>query len=49
MEFIHEGVALGVDLLILGLCVKEYISYKKNVQLLKVRKLRKIKSTIYHH
>ncbi|XP_073842026.1 mitochondrial E3 ubiquitin protein ligase 1 [Musca autumnalis] len=35
MEFIHEGVALGVDLLILGLCVKEYISYKKNVQLLK--------------
>ncbi|KAI8123418.1 Mitochondrial ubiquitin ligase activator of nfkb 1-A [Lucilia cuprina] len=35
MEFIHEGIALGVDLLILGLCVKEYVSYKKSVKLLK--------------
>lgn len=36
MDFIHEGIALGVDLLILGLCVKEYINYKKSVKLLKV-------------
>uniref|UniRef100_A0A1A9X0D7 RING-type E3 ubiquitin transferase n=1 Tax=Glossina brevipalpis TaxID=37001 RepID=A0A1A9X0D7_9MUSC len=35
MEFIHEGLALSVDLLILGLCVREYISYKKNVNLLR--------------
>ena len=36
MEFVHEGIALGVDLLILGLCMKEYVSYKKSVKLLKV-------------
>ncbi|XP_036336409.1 mitochondrial E3 ubiquitin protein ligase 1 [Rhagoletis pomonella] len=35
MEFLHETIALGVDLLILGLCVKEYVSYKKNVNCLK--------------
>lgn len=36
MEFLHESIALGVDLLILGLCVKQYVSYKKNVNSLKV-------------
>uniref|UniRef100_D3TMJ3 RING-type E3 ubiquitin transferase n=1 Tax=Glossina morsitans morsitans TaxID=37546 RepID=D3TMJ3_GLOMM len=35
MEFVHEGLALSVDLLILGLCVREYVSYKKNVNLLR--------------
>lgn len=35
MEFINEGIALGVDLLILGLCFKEYCNYKKNLQCLK--------------
>ncbi|EDV96805.1 mitochondrial E3 ubiquitin protein ligase 1 [Drosophila grimshawi] len=35
MDFIHESVALGVDLLILGLCVREYASYKNTVKVLK--------------
>ncbi|XP_037881750.1 mitochondrial E3 ubiquitin protein ligase 1 isoform X2 [Glossina fuscipes] len=35
MEFVHEGLALSVDLLILGLCVREYVSCKKHVNLLR--------------
>ncbi|XP_055373289.1 mitochondrial E3 ubiquitin protein ligase 1 [Condylostylus longicornis] len=35
MEFINEGIALGVDLLILGICLKEYYSYKSTLKSLK--------------
>lgn len=37
MEFLHEGIALGIDLVILRFCVKEYMGYKRNVNLLRVR------------
>lgn len=36
MDFLHESVALGVDLVILGLCVREYMQYKRTAQVLKV-------------
>lgn len=36
MEYLNELVALGVDGLILGLCLKEYFSYKKALDVLKV-------------
>lgn len=36
MEYLNELVALGVDGLILGLCLKEYFSYKKTLDVLKV-------------
>ncbi|XP_052847282.1 mitochondrial E3 ubiquitin protein ligase 1 [Drosophila gunungcola] len=35
MEFLHESIALGVDLLILGLCAREYVTYKRTAQVLK--------------
>lgn len=35
MEFIQEGICLGVDLLLLGICFKEYYNYKKTVSNLK--------------
>lgn len=35
MEFLHESVALGVDLLILGLCAREYVHYKRTAKVLK--------------
>ncbi|XP_037933704.1 mitochondrial E3 ubiquitin protein ligase 1 [Teleopsis dalmanni] len=35
MDFINEGIALGLDLLILGLCAREYVAYKQNIKLLK--------------
>ncbi|EDV38877.1 uncharacterized protein Dana_GF25023 [Drosophila ananassae] len=35
MDFLHESVALGVDLVILGLCVREYMQYKRTAQVLK--------------
>jgi len=37
MEFLHESVALGVDLLIFGLCAREYVHYKRTAKVLKVR------------
>ena len=37
MEYLNEGIALGVDLLILGICFKEYHSYKSTIKSLKVR------------
>lgn len=37
MEYLHELIALGVDGLILGLCLKEYFSYKKTLDVLKVK------------
>lgn len=36
MDFIHESVALGVDILILGLCVREYVHYKNTAKVLRV-------------
>lgn len=36
MDFVHESVALGVDLLILGLCVREYVNYKTTAKVLRV-------------
>lgn len=36
MDFFHESIALGVDLVILGLCAREYVHYKRTAQLLKV-------------
>lgn len=36
MEYLHELIALGVDGLILGLCLKEYFSYKRTLDILKV-------------
>lgn len=38
MDFVHEAVALGVDILILGLCVREYVNYKNTARVLKVRR-----------
>ncbi|XP_067647662.1 mitochondrial E3 ubiquitin protein ligase 1 [Eurosta solidaginis] len=35
MDFIPESVLLGFDVLILGLCVREYVSYKKHINCLK--------------
>ncbi|XP_064552480.1 mitochondrial E3 ubiquitin protein ligase 1 [Drosophila montana] len=35
MDFVHESVALGVDLLILGLCVREYVNYKTTAKVLR--------------
>ncbi|XP_023166671.1 mitochondrial E3 ubiquitin protein ligase 1 [Drosophila hydei] len=35
MDFVHEAVALGVDILILGLCVREYVNYKTTARVLK--------------
>ncbi|XP_017843810.2 mitochondrial E3 ubiquitin protein ligase 1 [Drosophila busckii] len=35
MDFLHESVALGVDLLILGLCVREYAKCKNNAKQLR--------------
>ncbi|XP_030385095.1 mitochondrial E3 ubiquitin protein ligase 1 [Scaptodrosophila lebanonensis] len=35
MDFVHESVALGVDLLILGLCVREYVNLKRTAVVLK--------------
>lgn len=37
MEYLHELIALGVDGLILGLCLKEYFSYKTTLDVLKVQ------------
>ncbi len=36
MEYLHELIALSVDGLILGLCLKEYFSYKNTLDVLKV-------------
>lgn len=36
MEYLNELIALGVDSLILGLCLKEYFSYKNTLDVLKV-------------
>lgn len=36
MEYLNEAVILSVDWLILGLCLKEYYSYKNTVKALKV-------------
>jgi len=38
MEYINELIALGVDGLILGLCLKEYFNYKQTLDVLKVAK-----------
>ncbi|KAJ6644431.1 Mitochondrial E3 ubiquitin protein ligase 1 [Pseudolycoriella hygida] len=38
MDYLHELLALGVDGIILGLCLKEYLSYKKTLDVLKVAK-----------
>ncbi|KAG4078824.1 hypothetical protein HA402_015414 [Bradysia odoriphaga] len=38
MEYLHELIALGVDGLILGLCLKEYFSYKRTLDVLKIAK-----------
>uniref|UniRef100_A0A0K8TS00 RING-type E3 ubiquitin transferase n=1 Tax=Tabanus bromius TaxID=304241 RepID=A0A0K8TS00_TABBR len=35
MEYLNEGIVLGLDLLILGLCYKEYCSYKQTLKALK--------------
>ncbi|KAH8239548.1 hypothetical protein KR032_005415 [Drosophila birchii] len=35
MDFFHEAIALGIDLVILGLCAREYVHYKRTAQLLK--------------
>ncbi|EDW79412.1 uncharacterized protein Dwil_GK20428 [Drosophila willistoni] len=35
MDFLHESLALGVDLLILGLCVREYVHCKRTAKVLK--------------
>lgn len=37
MDFVQEAVFLGVDVLILGLCFKEYYQFKKISSALKVR------------
>lgn len=37
MEYLNEAVILSVDWLILGLCLKEYYSYKHTVKSLKVK------------
>lgn len=37
MEFLHEGVFLGIDAILLGFCVKEYCSQKHIINALKVR------------
>lgn len=37
MEYLHEAIALGVDALILGLCLKEYYRHKDTLRSLKVR------------
>jgi len=37
MEFLHESIALGVDLIIIGICAREYVHYKRTAQVLKVR------------
>lgn len=39
MDFIHESIALGVDILILGLCVREYVHYKNTAKVLRVSAL----------
>ncbi|XP_030386496.1 mitochondrial E3 ubiquitin protein ligase 1-like [Scaptodrosophila lebanonensis] len=35
MDFLYESVALGVDLIILGLCVREYVHLKQTSRVLK--------------
>lgn len=37
MECLHETIALGVDVIILGLCLREYYSYKNTLSSLRVR------------
>lgn len=39
MDYLHEIIALSVDGLILGLCLKEYFSYKRTLDVLKVSSL----------
>jgi hypothetical protein len=36
MESLHEFIALGIDSIILAVCIKEYYSYKKTANSLKV-------------
>lgn len=36
MEYLHEGVFLGIDAILLGFCVKEYCSQKHIINALKV-------------
>jgi len=39
MDYINEAVALGLDVLILGFCIKEYSTYKQTCQSLKVKQM----------
>lgn len=36
MDFIHEGIFLGIDAILLGFCVKEYCGQKQIINALKV-------------
>jgi len=37
MEFFNDCIAVGIDLVLLGFCVREYVHCKRTSQMLKVR------------
>lgn len=37
MDYIHEAIVLGIDVLIFGLCLRGYYSHKNTIKALKVR------------
>lgn len=41
MEFLQESIALGVDLLVFGLCLKGYYNNKNIISTLKVNPTKK--------
>lgn len=45
MEYLHEGIFLGIDAILLGFCVKEYCSQKQILNALKVSKIKFFRMT----
>lgn len=45
MEYLHEGIFLGIDAILLGFCVKEYCSQKQILNALKVSKFQPFRMT----